>query len=66
MSAEPFISDYSPPRWMPTHFSRKNDGKEKGKENELVIFTKFADNLAADATVLLAIRSKTSKSVFKD
>lgn len=45
--------------------SRKNDGKEKGKENELVVFAEFADNLAADFVVFLAVRFEASKAIFK-
>jgi hypothetical protein len=49
---------------MPTHISRKNDGKEK--ENELLlIFAKFADKLSTHSAVFLTIGRKTSKSVFK-
>lgn len=64
MNTKPFISGCLSPRWMPTHISRKNDGKEKGKE--LVVFAKFADNLVAHSTVILAVHSKASKSVFKN
>ena len=39
------------------------NGKEKGKE--LVVFTKFADNLSTHSAVFLTIGRKTSKSVFK-
>ena len=35
------------------------------KKRKSIIFAKFADNLAADTIILLAIRDKTSKAIFK-
>jgi hypothetical protein len=65
MNTEPFISDYSSPTMDANPLFSQKRRQRKGNKDELFVFAELTNDFRTNSLVVLAIRAKTSKTIFK-